>query len=208
MSELRRPSLAPGEGRALTLDGYDGDFDRYDDAVRDHDCWKLERAQTFAEDGDPSYEAFLRGEWSTALRLHEEAAPQLRESAEARRQRGSVFHRVRVVEEPLTPYTQWELHSLRVQAANGRPVRVVAADTVRHLEPPDEGPLPELVILGGAVLYHVSYTDEGALDGAVRYTAPETVRQWERLIIDLYARGEDVVSYVERHVAHLPPPTP
>jgi hypothetical protein len=206
MPELRRPSLAPGEGRALPLDVYDSDFDRYDEAVRDHDCWKLERAQTFAEDEDPSYDAFRRGEWSAALRLHEEMAPQLRESAEARRQRGSVFHRVRVVEEPLTPYTQWELHSLRVQAAHGRPVRVIPADAVRHLEPPDQGPLPELVILGGLVLYRVSYSDEGALDGAVRYTSPETVRQWERLVSDLFARGEDVVSYVERYVARLPPP--
>ncbi|MDT0441851.1 DUF6879 family protein [Streptomyces johnsoniae] len=204
MPDTRPPALGPAGGERLGPDEYDSDFDRYEDEVRDRDSWKLEREQFFDEDDDPSFRAFRRGEWANALRLLAAESPALRESAASDHARGSVFRRVRIVEEPLTPYVQWELHALRVQAENGLPVRVVTADAVGHLE--REGPLPELVTLGGLVLYRVMYTAAGVPDGAIRYTDVDRIRQWERFIAALYERGEDVTSYVERHVAHLPAP--
>nr|WP_240529326.1 DUF6879 family protein [Streptomyces antioxidans] len=85
-----------------------------------------------------------------------------------------------------------------VRSENGGPVRVVPAAAVSRLE--SEGPLPELVILGGRVLYRVMYTEESAPKGAIRFTDPTTVTQWERFIADLFATGEDITSYVEREV--------
>lgn len=208
MPELRRPALDPAEGRWLTPDEYDTDFEHFYDTVRGQDSWKLERLQNFHEDDDPSYDALRRGEWSKALRLLEEAIPELRASAAEDRERGSVFRRVRVVEEPPTPYTQWELHSLRHQSQAGIPVRVVQAADVRRFEPAAQGPLPELVIVGGLVLYRVSYRTDGVHDGAVQYTDPGVIRAWQDFIAALYATGEDVVGYVERYVAHLPAPAP
>src|SRR5690606_32804702 len=99
--------------------------------------------------------------------------------------RGNPFHRVRVVKEPLTPYLQWELRYLRLQAECGRPVRVLGHEAVLPLEP--AGLLPEVVVLGGRVLYQVVYTDEGLSDGAIRFTDPEIVRRWEGFIEELYA---------------------
>ena len=206
MPDLRRPALDPAEGRWLTPDEYEDDFARHHDRVQGQDSWKLERLQNFHEDDDPSYDALRRGEWAKALRLLDEELPDLRAWAAEEREHDSVFHRVRVVEEPLTPYLQWELHALRNQAKSGLPVRVVQAEALRRFESPAQGLLPELVVVGGLVLYRVSYRADGVHDGAVQYTDPTTVQQWQDFITALYATGEDVVAYVDRHVSRLPAP--
>jgi hypothetical protein len=115
-----------------------------------------------------------------------------------------VFHRLRVVEEPLRPYVQWELHSLRQQAEFGQRIRVLTAEDIATSE--TDAILPELVILGGHALYHVLYTDGATPDGAVLFTDPEIVNPWVTFISDAYASAEDVRSYFNRAVAHLPTP--
>jgi hypothetical protein len=97
----------------------------------------------------------LTREWEEALRLLEEKRDVLLASYRGDEIRGSFFHRVRVVEEPLTPYLQWELHSLRLRAECGERVRVVSADMVAASEL--TGLVPEVVILGGSALYQVVY---------------------------------------------------
>ncbi|OEV11610.1 DUF6879 family protein [Streptomyces nanshensis] len=166
--------------------------------------WKFERRQHFQERSSPSWEAFRRGDWDEALRLAAERRSHWRSVARDDRERGAVLHRVRVVEEPLTPYMQWELHALRVQGESGRPVRVVGGEAVRALE--SAGPLPEVVVLGGQVLYEILYTDEGLLHGGVRYTDAGVIARWEAFVERLYEQGEDVVPYVDRAVSHLPAP--
>ena len=70
------------------------------------------------------------------------------------------------------------------------------------------GPLPEVVVVGGRVLYQVVYTEAGVLDGAIRFTDTELTNRWERFIKELYEAGEDLLPYFERRVAHLSPPQP
>ena len=70
------------------------------------------------------------------------------------------------------------------------------------------GRLPELVVIGGRILYRVLYTDAGVPDGAIRFTDPRTVAEWESYIRQIYQAGEDVQEYFRRRVAHLPAPTP
>jgi hypothetical protein len=207
MPDLRRPVLDPAGGRWLTPDEYDDDYEHRHSRLHGQDSWKLERLQNFHEDDDPSYDALRRGEWQEALRLLDEELPDLRAWAADERRHDSVFHRVRIVEEPLTPYMQWELHALRNQSRVGLPVRVVQAGAVSHFEPPEQGALPELLVVGGLAMYRVSYRADGVHDGAVQYTDPVVVRPWQEFIEALYATGEDVVTYVERYVAHLPAPT-
>ncbi|MBL1113486.1 hypothetical protein JK364_13945 [Streptomyces sp. 110] len=198
MLDIPVPPLNPAEGDWLELDDYSDDFDLHYEQTRNRGSWKLERKQYFKESNSPSWNAFRRGDLAEAQRLLKDRAPALREEAEEAASRGSVFHRVRIVEQPLTLYVQWELRSLRVRSENGEPVRVVPAAAVSRLE--SEGPLPELVVLGGRVLYQVMYTEESAPKGAVRFTDPATVQQWEGFIADLFAAGEDITSYVERDV--------
>ncbi|MGP3966630.1 DUF6879 family protein [Streptomyces sp. 6N223] len=196
--------LDRSRGERLNQEDYDRDFWERESAIRDRGSWKFERLQHFEEQNDPSRDALGRGEWEESLRLLEAERDDLLAMVRAEEARGAPFHRVRVVEEPPTPYLQWELHALRVQAECGMGVRVVDAGKVRPLEA--DGLLPEVVVLGGQTLYEVVYTDTGVLDGAVRFTEPRLVESWERFIRDLYEGGEDVISYVDRYVAQLPPP--
>ncbi|MEV4526999.1 DUF6879 family protein [Streptosporangium sp. NPDC049304] len=174
--------------------------------MRNHDSWKFERRQHFEEQGSPSRDAFRRGDWDEALRLLDERRDDLLALTREDERRGSFFHRVRVVETPLTPYMRWELHSLRIRAECGERIRVIGVERVQALEKTD--PLPEVVILGGQTLYYVLYTATGVPDGAVRYTDPGFIASWQKYIENLYEAGEDVISYFDRELAHLHSPQP
>jgi hypothetical protein len=205
MTEAGGLALDPSLGVRLELAAYRSDFRlRRAEVPPGRAGWKFERRQHFEERSSPSWEAFTRGEWQEALRLTGERRHHWRNRAKEDLGRASPFHRVRVVEEPLTPYMQWELHALRVQGESGMPVRVVDGERLRLLE--GAGPLPEVVVLGGQVLYEILYTDEGLLHGGVRYTDPGLIARWEKFIKQLFEEGEEVVSYVDRYVSHLPAP--
>lgn len=194
--------LESATGERLDLHTYRSDF-----RTRLHtggDSWKLERQQSFQEPGFVSWEAMAHGDWAGSLRLMEQERQGLLDSSRDNLRRGVTFHRVRVVEEPLTPYLQWELHLLKLRAECGDKIRVIDPERVAGMEP--NGPLPELVSVGGDTVYRILYDAQGVLDGAVRYTGAETVRRYEAYVQGLYAAGEEVDSYFTRKVAHLPPP--
>ncbi|MFI0780624.1 DUF6879 family protein [Streptomyces sp. NPDC021212] len=113
MRDLQAPALPPEQGERLTRDAYKRDFREREARIRDAASWKLERRQHFEEQGSPSRDALRRGQWEEALRLLEDRRDALRAAAQEDAQHGHTFHRVRVVEPPLTPYMQWELHSHR-----------------------------------------------------------------------------------------------
>ncbi|MGW9214291.1 DUF6879 family protein [Embleya sp. NPDC055664] len=204
MLDARAPGLPAERGVRLGRDEYRRDFRAWDAAIRNGVSWKLERLQHFEESGSPSRDALRRGDWVAALRLLEDRRDHLREIQLDEEARGSVFHRLRVVEEPLTPYVQWELHSLRIAAEYGERVRVLSAEAVAAAE--TVAPLPELTVQDGKVLFRVLYTDAGEADGAIRFTDPEIVGSWTAYVRDAWAFGEDIASYFDRVVAPLPPP--
>jgi len=190
-------------GERMEVAAYEADFAVHREQTHGRDGWKFERRQYFEED-DTSREALARGEWSEAVRLLENDRPELLAAAAADRRRGHYFRRLRVVEEPLNPYMQWELHALRMQAECGRKVRVVDAGSVRAME--RDGVLPEVIVLGDRVLYEIVYSETGVLLGAIRFTDAEVIRHWAHFIEDLYGSGEDAISYFDRRVAPLPAP--
>ncbi|MFF5114046.1 DUF6879 family protein [Streptosporangium sp. NPDC000509] len=147
------PFPVPPQGEKLVREAYRRDFRQRDARIRNHDSWKFERRQHFEEQDSPSRDAFRRSDWDEALRLLDERRDDLLALTQEDERRGSFFHRVRVVETPLTPYMRWELHSLRIRAECGERIRVIGAERVEALEKTD--PLPEVVILGGQTLYHV-----------------------------------------------------
>ncbi|MBM9508265.1 DUF6879 family protein [Actinacidiphila acididurans] len=204
MLDLRAPTLPHELGEYLARADYKRDFRERRVALRNSASWKLERLQHFEEIGDASRDALRRGDWQGALRLFDARRDALVASAADDARRGSAFNRLRIVEEPLTPYVQWELHWLRLSAECGHHVRVLPASAVAASE--TEGMLPELTILGGRVLYRVVYTESGTPDGAMRFTDPETVGRWAAFISDAYATADDVRRYFTRVVEPLPPP--
>lgn len=205
MLDLLAPALASEPGVRLSRDAYHEHFRVRDTAIRDLDSWKLERRQDFQELNHPSWDAVGQGRWGEALRLIEDRRDALFASARESELRGNRFHRVRVVAKPLTPYVQWELHSHRQRAEIGtEQIRVVAPEQVAASE--SSGPLPEIVVLGGDTLYQVIYTEAGEPDGAIRYDDRDLTDRWAEYLKALYSVGEDVISYFDREVAHLPAP--
>ncbi|MFE6049357.1 ATP-binding protein [Kitasatospora sp. NPDC056446] len=206
MPDRRAPELRSAWGEALSREDYRRDFRERDARVRGRDSWKLERRQHFEEQGSASWQAARRGDWSEALRLLEGRRAALLAIGREDEERQSFFHRVRVVEKPLTAYLQWELHSLRIRAECGERISIVGAEALADSEGGEFGPLPEIVVLGGRTLYQVRYSETGSPVGAIRFTDPALVLRWEDYVKDLHRAGEDVGAYFEREVAHLSPP--
>ncbi|MGW2329167.1 DUF6879 family protein [Streptomyces sp. NPDC001700] len=204
MLDLQAPTLPPEQGERLDRDAYKSEFREREAAIRNAVSWKLERRQHFEEQGSPSRDALRKGQWKEALRLLEVRRDGLRATAKEDGEHGHTFHRVRMVETPLTPYIQWELHSHRQRAEYGERIRVLDTPHVATAE--TGGPLPEIVVLGGSVLFQVLYDETGFCVGAVRHTGQDTVSDWASYLEKLYAAGEDVTSYFAREVAPLPPP--
>ncbi|MFI5648314.1 ATP-binding protein [Kitasatospora sp. NPDC051705] len=207
MPDRRVPELRPEWGETLARQDYKRDFRERDTRVHGRDSWKLERLQHFEEQGSTSWDAVRRGDWDEALRLLEGRRAALLAMGRQDEERQSFFHRVRVVQRPLTAYVHWELHSLRIRAECGERIRILDAEALADSGDEEFGPLPEIVVLGGRTAYRVIYSETGVPSGAVRYTDPDLVLRWEDYIKDLYRAGEDVHSYFAREVEHLPPPT-
>jgi len=197
VAALRR--LSEADGTVLPVREYQAEFApelRRAEGV----VWKLERAQYFHEPYDASWNAMMAGEWQRALELIHE----MRDSYAREYEGVPEFRRVRVVETPLTPYLQWELHYLAARALVGERCRVVPVDAVRELE--TVRPVPEVVIISERLAYQVRYDDFGAHIGGRRITEPEVIRPCIPVLRHLWEQGEDVRGYVEREVAPLPPP--
>lgn len=180
---------------------YLADFwDRYQDASGIF--WKLERRQEFREPDVPSWAAMDAGDWPRALaiigQMRAEVAEEFAAVPDLRR------HRVRVVERPVSPYLQWEMHVLQMRAGEGEEVRIVDAALIRDQE--QDSLLPELAVISGAA-YQILYTSEGVLDGALRSTDPGLVTLAATKVASLFNEGEDIGSFFTREIAPLPAPS-
>jgi hypothetical protein len=198
---LRATELA---GEFLSQPDYRADFAAVLGTIAGQEVWKLERRQHFREPIHEDWRAFARGDWELALQLTEATRESVAKSYAKNASLGIVPHRARVVEQPISPYLQWELHALKVNAECGERIRVVPVDLVRDLEA--GGELPELVTLGPSVAYHIQYTDSGEPAGGVKLTDPGVVAHIVGLTRYLYEAGEDLAMFFEREVAPLPPP--
>jgi hypothetical protein len=200
---MPRP-LDDAVGEHLELAQYYADFEQR--FARAQEFWKLERGQAFAEPGNPSWEAFNRGDWAASMRLIESLREDLKEYHREAEAAGTSTYRIRVVSLPLTPYLQWEFHVLRLRDETGGPIRVLLDSDVASLE--DQGPLPDMYAMDRDVLYRAIYDEHGVLAYALRYTDPALVSRCRDLIAALYARGAPISDFFTREVASLPPPRP
>lgn len=196
-------SFPGGEFDRLARPAYHEDFYRVLKSGIDHQR-KLERGQHFQERGFPSWEAFAAGRWEEALELVAEKRALYARQFEEAEGLGVVQRRLRVVEFPVTPYVQWELHVLRLRVEVGDRITVLDARTIADIE--RLHPVPEVVILGDAVMYEVQYDAEGNADGARRYRDPALIAETVDGFEQLYARAEAFEDFFAREIAPLPAP--
>src|SRR5690606_12511807 len=180
-------SIPDAPGDELDHTAYHSDFAHHVAGLRGV-IWKLERSQNFREVNDPSWEAFRSGDWQRALDLLEDDREAVRTEARDNRRQGLQIKRVRVVERPLTPYVQWELHALRMLAEAGFELSVVPASEVAAVETRRQ--LPEVVIIGPRVLYEVRYLPDWTPAGAKRLSDPRMISAATAEISRLFDKGE------------------
>lgn len=198
-----RERLGSLPGRSMTRPEYHADLKR-EYSSRRGVFWKLERRQFFNEVDDPAWEAFKAGDWDRVLAVFEEDRERVGKEVAAEAQRGVEMRRLRIVEHPPSAYVRWEMHSHRVFAECGRPIRVLEA--VQAADAETGGLLPELLLLDDQVLYRVEYTADMTPDGATRFDDPAAVREAAVLIAELYERAEPLPEYFHREIAPLGPP--
>ncbi|MDI2027130.1 hypothetical protein QFW96_00850 [Saccharopolyspora sp. TS4A08] len=197
-------AIAQISGEELTLDEYIRDFNERFWSTANTGGWKLERRQTFRQPESASWTAFDQGDWDRALRLIEERRPEMREYYRRIAEHGFEVRRLRVVERPLSPYLIWELNSLRLREEFGDWIRVIDADRLTALE--ENGPLPELFVIGPDTVYEVVYDDEGIAVGAIRSVDAAEAKKAIRFIRSTYDRGEALSEFFDREVAGIRPP--
>lgn len=199
-----RELLGQDPGELLALDDYWADFEQRFWKTGPPGFWKLERQQTFKEPNDQGWQAFAAGRWQESLRILNARRPEFGDYYRRIAEGGFATRRVRVVQEPLTAYLQWELHVLRLRHEYGGLTRVVGPDRVALAE--TDGPLPEIYTLGTDVMYEAIYDADGVLEAARRWRNPVVVARCQEFIESLYADGEPLDDYFTRAVAPLEPP--
>ncbi|WP_432825700.1 DUF6879 family protein [Dactylosporangium sp. CA-092794] len=199
-----RDPLGGAGGERMELDVYYTDFEKHFWTITELGFWKLERQQFFKEPGYDSWEAFAKGDWNESLRLLEAGRADMADYHRRVEEQGFVARRVRVVDEPITPYLQWELHALRIRDQCGGSVRIVSPDQVAEFE--HDAPLPEIYTLGATVMYQAIYDDDGVLESVRRFVDRDRIVRCQRFIQDLYEAGQPLQPFFDSHVATLLPP--
>jgi hypothetical protein len=199
--------IDPDVGERLTDKEFFADFN--------HRFWsnttfyKLERAQHFAEPHDPSWCAFAHGRWEEALELIEARRPTLEEQHRKANASGTTPRRIRIVEEPLTPYLQWELHLLNLRnQVTGGTIRVLPAMFIAADEHAYGSTFPEICTMDDTAMYLHQYDTHGVQDHNLRYTDTKTVQTWHDYTERLWSNGWPLADYFDNYVRHLPAPQP
>lgn len=165
---------------------------------------KLERIQHFRQPEDASWRAFAAGRWADSLELSELNRPEVvAEFAEDARL-GYNSYRVRVVEFPVDPYLQWEMHRFRIRVECGENIRIVGPEAVARFE--TGGIVPEMIFMGSLAMYEVLYDETGKLAGGRKFTDPDLIAGCRAEVQALYAQGEDFRTFFEREIAPLSAP--
>ena len=187
--------LCPVQVYLDDTDQYWGHINRFD---------KLERLQYFREPGYPSWDAFVAGRWDEALQIMQRDRSTVEKEFVEDSRVGLTSYRVRVVELPVTPYLQWELHELKARAECGEGIRVVGPEAVARYE--TNTVVPELIFMDALAMYEICYDNTGTQTGGRKFTDPELIEQCLSEVHALYAHGEDLLIFFEREIAPLPPP--
>jgi hypothetical protein len=198
-------ALINARGRELDRDGYriDAAAVRADPEVTGP-CYRLQRTQDVPDPRDPARHTLFSGDLAAAREAFAAERPALREEAHRLIYQGIAYHRLRVVEYPLSGYVAWEALSLAEFAAAGHPIRVLDAERLASWE--ENTRLPDVVVYGRRVLYLLHTTADGHPAGAKRINNPALADMVTEAMGALYAQAEPFADWFDREVAPASPP--
>lgn len=187
------PQWAVQNSQRLDLDEFGSRFvdawSRMQSRFLKLECWQAyqERAT------NKSQAAFNKGEVDRAwdlLRREAEADRPLYEDVQAR---GVDYARIRLVQEPLTPYLEYELTAYRIRAEMGENIEVVRCG--REFTLPNEDHFDFLLFDRHTALIH-DYGDEGLQSGGWLSTDTDVIASLERVATNLQQKAIPLREFV------------
>lgn len=94
---------------------------------------KIERLQSYEEFGDPSYEAFLKGDMKSAIHYLEERLAAQIPLYEMLNRKDADFVRIRIVDFPISDYLKYEFEAYRIAEGYGEKIFIVKSNDVISL---------------------------------------------------------------------------
>jgi hypothetical protein len=157
---------------------------------------KLECWQSYREtETNESQAAYDRRDVETARQLLEHEAEADRPLYEGVRRRGIEYARVRLVQEPLTPYLEYELLSYRIRTEMGENIEVVRC--APELRLPDEQHFDFLLFDRRTALIHDYGTDEiGYQIGGWLTHEPEVIADLDAIVSALRQQAMPLGQYL------------
>jgi hypothetical protein len=157
---------------------------------------KLECWQAYHEsDTNESQAAYNRGDTEAARELLRREADADRLLYEDVRRRAIEYARVRLVQEPLTPYLEYELLSYRIRADLGERIEVVSCEPGRRL--PDEQRFDFLLFDRRTALIHDYGTVEvGRQTGGWLTHQPDVITSLESVVTGLRRQAVPLQRYL------------
>ncbi|MEV6349841.1 DUF6879 family protein [Actinoplanes sp. NPDC051851] len=157
------------------------------------ECWQ----RYWEAEDNRSQAAYDRGDLDTAgdlLRAEAEADRPLYQDV---RTRGIEYARVRLLQEPLTPYLKYELLSYRIRVDLGENIEVVRCNDAAHL--PDERHFDFLLFDQTTALIHDYGTAEvGQQTGGWLTRDSEVITRLEQTVADLRQQAVPLHQYLAR----------
>lgn len=155
---------------------------------------KLECWQTYQErETNKSQEAFNKGEADKARELLRQEAEADRPLYEDVKACGLDYARIRLVQEPLTSYLEYELMAYRIREDMGEVIEVVRCDN--ELSLPNEDYFDFLLFDGHTALVH-DYGDEGLQSGGWLTTDADVIASLEHVATGLRRRAVPLREFV------------
>lgn len=192
---MHPPSWALAGSRRLDLDefgaAFAGAWSRIDSRFLKLECWQSYREA----DTNESQAAYNRGDVGTARRLLEHEAESDRRFYDDVRSQGIEYARVRLLQEPLTPYLKYELLSYRIRVEMGENIEIVRCDPTLHL--PDERHFDFLLFdRHTALIHNYGTTGVGFQVGGWLTNEREIIARLDATVAELRSRALPLRQYL------------
>jgi len=159
--------------------------------------FKLEELQSFAEPGDPSFEAYRRGDRIAAARLIKSRVAKQGIMYGSALSRGVKLLRVRIVDLPITPYLSYEWPAYHVNATIGETILVPEPALISDLR--HDRRMKDFLLFDDFLVLLLHYDSAGVFVGATPITDSERVQEYKEFSESLLPKSMPFTEFEKLH---------